>query len=110
MQSFLHHINPIQVAKKYWTTLKRAGAAFLDDRAMKYSASLSYYTIFSMAPMLVVIISLCGLFLGREAIEGKVYTQISGLVGSEAAIQVQDIIKKVSQNENSSIWATVLGL
>jgi len=110
MHFSLRGINPLLVIKKYWTTLKRAGVSFIDDRAMKYSASLSYYTIFSLAPMLVVIISLCGIFLGRDAIEGKIYAQLGGLVGKDAALQIQEIIKNVSANGDANIWATVIGV
>ena len=51
---------------------KCAFDGFSDDKVMKLSGSLAYYTVFSMAPLLIVIISLCGLFLGREAVEGKI--------------------------------------
>jgi membrane protein len=80
---------------------KRAFSAFLDDNAIKLSASLSYYTIFSIAPLLIIIISLAGIFFGAEAVEGRVYGQIKGLVGNSAAVQIQDIIKNVRKSENS---------
>jgi membrane protein len=76
--------------------LKNSFSGFSDDKVTKLSASLAYYTIFSMAPLLIVIISLCGLFLGREAVEGKVYEQLAGFVGSDTGKQLQDIIKNAS--------------
>ena len=95
------------VFKKYWTSLKRAGISFIDDRAMKMSASLSYYTVFSLAPMLVIIISLVGLFFGRDAIEGRIYYQIADLVGPSAAKQIQETIKHVSETGDSGLAASI---
>ncbi|GAB3787358.1 YihY/virulence factor BrkB family protein [Spirosoma horti] len=69
---------------------------FMDDRGLKLSAALAYYTIFSLAPLLVLIISLVSVFLGQEAAQGQIFGQINGLVGNEAAKQIQDMIKNVS--------------
>jgi membrane protein len=75
--------------------LKDTFNGFLDDKALKYSASLSYYTVFSLAPLLLLMISLAGFFYGREAIQGKVFGEINGLIGNQAAAQIQDIIKNM---------------
>src|SRR3546814_15227050 len=64
--------------------LKGSVEGFVDDKVMKLSAALAYYTIFSIGPMLMVIILLCSIFYGKEAIEGTVYNEISGFVGSKA--------------------------
>src|SRR5690606_18259592 len=92
----------------YLQVLKKAVIGFIDDKVMKMSASLAYYTVFSVAPMLIVIIFFCDLFLGREAIEGTLYGQIKGLVGSQAAIQVQQMIRNASLSGDMS-WATIVG-
>ncbi|KAA2244634.1 YihY/virulence factor BrkB family protein [Chitinophaga agrisoli] len=94
--------------KTYWQILKQTVSDFIDDKVLKLSASLAYYTIFSVAPMLIVIIFFCDLFLGREAIEGTLYSQIKGLVGSEAAIQVQQMIRNATLSQDMS-WATIVG-
>ena len=75
---------------------KNSFSGFSDDKVTKLSASLAYYTVFSMAPLLIVIISLCSLLLGREAVEGKIYGQLAGFVGSDTAKSLQDIIKNAS--------------
>ena len=95
--------------KKYWPALKRAAMAFIDDRAMKMSASLSYYTVFSLAPMLVIIITIVGWIYGRDAIEGRIFYQIEDLVGASAAAQIQTMIQNVTMAEDST-WATALGI
>jgi membrane protein len=88
--------------------LKDTFNGFLDDRALKFSASLSYYTVFSLAPLLLLMISLAGVFFGREAIQGKVFIEINGLIGNEAAAQIQDIIKNMELSGETNL-AVVIG-
>lgn len=88
--------------------LKRTIGEFNDDEGTKLSASLSYYTIFSVAPFLVIIISISGFVFGREAVEGKVYGQINKLIGPEAALQIQHIIANV-QLKDHGIWGLIIG-
>lgn len=87
--------------------LKNSFSGFGDDKVTKLSGSLAYYTIFSMGPLLVVIISLCGLFLGREAVEGKIYSTLTGFVGSDTAAQLQEIIKNASLAGKSKTAAII---
>lgn len=94
--------------KKFFNILKGTASAFNEDNCIKLSASLSYYTIFSIGPLLIIIISLSAMFYGREAVQGRLYGQISGLIGSDAALQIQEIIKK-SQHANKSFIGTVIG-
>lgn len=90
--------------------LKNAFSGFGDDKVTKLSGSLAYYTVFSMGPLLVVIISLCGLFLGREAVEGKVYHTLTSFVGSDTAAQLQEIIKNASLAGKSKLAAIIGGI
>lgn len=78
-----------------WWLLRTSAIRFSNDRALKLSAALSYYTVFSMAPLLLLLISLTSLFFGRDAIEGHVFAEINGLIGPEAAAQVQEIIQNM---------------
>ena len=87
--------------------LKNSFSCFSDDKVTKLSASLAYYTVFSMGPLLIVIISLCGVFLGREAVEGKIYAQLAGFVGSDTAAQLQQIIKNASLAGKSQLAAII---
>jgi membrane protein len=88
--------------------LKDTFYGFLDDRALKFSASLSYYTVFSLAPLLLLMISLAGVFFGREAIQGQVFGEINGLIGNEAAAQIQDIIRNMELSGETTL-ALVIG-
>ena len=88
--------------------LKKTVTEFIDDDGAKLSASLSYFTIFSVAPFLVIIISMSSLVFGQEAVEGKVYGQIKTLIGSDAALQIQHIIANV-QLKDQGIWGLIIG-
>jgi membrane protein len=95
--------------KNGWTILKSALNGFIDDKALKYSASLAYYTIFSIAPLLLLVISMASIFLGKDAIQGKVFSEINGLVGNDAAKQIQDMIKHLEMSGKSTI-SVVIGV
>jgi membrane protein len=87
--------------------LKKAGIGFIDDNAFKLSASLSYYTVFAMGPVLLIVISFAGIFFGKEAVQGKIYGEIKGVIGSEAAIQVQTIIQNISNSQQGTLGAII---
>ncbi|MDR2283570.1 MAG: YihY/virulence factor BrkB family protein [Sphingobacterium sp.] len=91
------------IIKTHFTILKNTVLGFMNESALKYSASLAYYTVFSVGPILVLMISLAGIFLGEEAIQGRVFTELRGLIGSSVALQVQDIIKNLSLSGKSNM-------
>lgn len=95
--------------KGIWEILKASFTGFGDHKVTKLSGSLAYYTVFSMAPLLVVIISLCGIFLGREAAEGQIYRQLDGFLGKDTAYQLQQIVKAAYLNGKSTV-AFIVGL
>lgn len=88
--------------------LKNAGIGFINDNAFKLSASLSYYTIFALGPLLIIIISLAGIFFGKEAVQGRIYGQLTDLVGHESALQIQDIIINI-QSSHSTTTGAIIG-
>jgi membrane protein len=90
-----------------WHVLKKSFAGFGEDKVPKLSASLAYYTIFSLGPLIMLIIALAGFFLGREAIEGSIFQQLQGFVGKEAAAQIQQIVKNAALSSNSPTAATI---
>ena len=95
--------------KGVFQVIKDTFTGFSDHNVTKMSGSLAYYTVFSMAPLLVVIISLCGIFLGKEAAEGQIYQQLSGFMGKETALQLQDIVRKAAIGEKSNL-AIIIGM
>lgn len=95
--------------KSGFTILKTAFNGFMNDLALKYSASLAYYTIFSLAPLLLLVISIAGLVFGKDASQGRVFYEINGLVGNDAAKQVQDMIKSLEMSGKSTI-SVIIGM
>jgi membrane protein len=95
--------------KGLWHVLKDSFKGFSDDKVPKLSASLAYYTVFSMGPLLIVIIFMAGLFFGREAVQGSLYAQLNGFIGSDAASQLEEIIKNASLSDKSNL-ALVIGI
>lgn len=89
--------------KDSFSILKNSVMGFMNEDSLKYSASLAYYTIFSLGPILVLMISLAGIFLGEEAIKGKVFTELNGLVGASAARQIQEVIKNLELSGKSTL-------
>jgi membrane protein len=94
--------------KAFFNLIGKAGSAFVEDQGFKLSASLSYYTIFALGPVLIIMISLAGIFLEPNAVSGELYSQLNELVGSEAALQIQSIIRNLNQT-HSTITGAIVG-
>src|ERR687889_2316187 len=95
--------------KRLWTVLRRALAGWWNDNVPHLGAALSYYTLFSLAPILIVAIAIAGLAFGAEAVRGEIVHQIQGLVGREGGLAVQAMLQGASR-PSSSIPATIIGL
>lgn len=93
--------------KEYWTLLKDAFEEFQQDNVVKLSASLAYYTIFSIGPLLLVIISLTGLFFEKETISGTLYMQIRSLLGANGADYVMQVIQTLQQQKNAGHYSFI---
>jgi len=96
-------------AAQWWSMVKASVAAWLDDYAPSMGAALSYYTVFSLAPLLVIVISVAGLVFGADAVRGAIFNQIVGLMGAEAAKGIQDLLSSVSK-PGTGIVGTVFGV
>lgn len=97
------------IMKKFFEVLKQTIKEYGEDKLSRLAAALAYFTIFSIAPVLVIIISVAGLILGQQAVQNEIAGQIEGLVGSEAAIMIQDMIASASDTGSSTI-ATIVGV
>lgn len=96
--------------KSGFSMLKEAFQEWKDDEALQLGAALAYYTIFSIAPMLLVAIAVAGFVWGREAVQGELVAQIQGLVGRQGAEAVQTMIANAGKQQSGGIWATVIAL
>lgn len=95
--------------KDIWSIIKQSFSDFIDNKVLKLSAALAFYTIFSLPAMLIIVISVSDIFYGRAAIEGTLYHQIAEFVGSEAALQIQQTIRSAALSQ-SSYFATIVGI
>jgi membrane protein len=89
--------------------IRLSAEEFIEDNGLKLSASLSYYTLFSMAPMLIIVIAIGSILLGKEAAEGYLYLQFEGLIGKMGALQLQEMINNVRISGDTP-WVTVIGV
>ncbi|MES2810253.1 MAG: YihY/virulence factor BrkB family protein [Bacteroidota bacterium] len=93
--------------KKLWKVLVATFSGFIDDNGLKLSASLAYYTVFSLAPLLILVISLAGLFFGNDAATNRLYPQIAQYVGAPAAVQIQDMLKSMALSGKTGLTVII---
>jgi membrane protein len=90
--------------------LKTTFNDFVDDRVAKLSAALAYYTVFSIGPVIIMVVYLAGLLYGREAIQGSIFAELRGLIGAAPAAQIQDMIKNAALNKGGGFAAIIGGI
>ena len=89
--------------------LRQSVLAWVDDDAASKGAALAYYTLFSLAPLLLIVISVAGLVFGADAARGEIFGQLQGLLGAPGAAAVQQLLESVQQPAQGW-WGTALGL
>src|SRR4249920_3523391 len=89
--------------KQGWQLTKSATQAWADDYAPSMGAALAYYTLFSIAPLLLIVISIAGMVFGREAAQGEIVAQLQGLMGEDGAHAVQGLLESASEPEASAL-------
>ncbi|MFN8578134.1 MAG: YihY/virulence factor BrkB family protein [Candidatus Sericytochromatia bacterium] len=89
--------------------LKEVFAQWNKDKTTRMAAALSYYTIFSIPPLLIMAIAFAGFFFGQEAAQGQIVKQIQGLIGKEGAETIQGMINS-ARRQDSSFIATIIGI
>lgn len=92
-----------------WSLLKQSIAAWSADRASSMGAALSYYTLFSIAPLLLIVIAVAGLVFGEAAARGEIMGQLQGLLGADGARAVEALLKSVNRPAQG-VFATVAGI
>ncbi len=95
--------------KEAWSFTKEMFSSFGEDNVMSKSAALSYYTVFSLAPILVIIITVAGFFIGKEAMQAEVTNQLTGLMGKEAATQLQTMMENTTKSGAGTL-ATIISI
>lgn len=95
--------------RTFFDLLKQTFTAWNADKAPRLAAALAYYTVFSLAPFLIVVIAVAGLVFGQDAVRGQLDNQIEGLVGAQGADIIQELLQN-AQRPADNIIATVIGL
>jgi membrane protein len=98
-----------QIVRTVWEPVKRAAIKWNADDCLTMGAALAYYTVFSLAPILVIVIAVAGAVFGPEAAQGEIVTQIRGLAGEEGATAIQSLIQSASR-QGAGPRATIIGL
>lgn len=91
-----------------WHLIKAAVTSWIDDFAPSMGAALSYYTVFSLAPMLLIVIGVAGLVFGADAARGEIVSQLRGMMGEQGAVAVEELLKSAS-DPGKGILATIIG-
>ena len=81
----------------FYQLVKKSVNAWIDDYAPSMGAAISYYTVFSIAPLMIIVIAVAGFVWGREAVQGEIVGQLSGMIGKQGAEGVQTLIESASQ-------------
>ena len=95
--------------KNAWNITKRSFADFYNSNCFKLSASLAYFTVFSLPGLLIIIIWFSEFFYGRSIVEGSVYGQLENFVGHSVALSIQEAVQNVTTSAGSTL-ATIVGI
>jgi len=95
--------------QSYWKTLKQTVAEFFEDQALRLSAALAYYSVFSLAPLLVISVAMAGIFFGEEAVRGQLDDQLKSSLGPSGAFAVQGMVAN-ARKPDTNVWVSVAGI
>lgn len=96
--------------KKLWELLKETFEEWKEDKASRLAAALSYYTIFSLPGLLLIVVAVAGFFWGQEAVREDLLSQVSALVGEQGAEAVGTMLDNAGWDTDASIVATIIGV
>ena len=99
----------MSVVKSGFDLIKESFKGWKDDGALDLGAALAYYTIFSLAPLLLIVTAVAGLVWGREAVQGQLVGQMQGIVGTQGAQAIQTMVANAGKH-GQGVLATILGL
>src|ERR1700755_2454896 len=95
-------------AASLWQLVRKSVTAWSDDYAPSMGAALAYYTLFSLAPLLLLVISIAGLVFGMEAAQGQIVAQLQGLIGHDGAVAIQGLLTGANEPAKSTV-ASIIG-
>jgi membrane protein len=96
-------------AEQIWGLVKESISRWSEDRAPSMGAALSYYTVFSLAPLLIIVIGIAGLIFGEDAARGAIVGELQGLIGDEGGKAINELIENAGKT-GTGILATIVGV
>ena len=96
--------------KSIWHLLKTAVMQWFEDQPFQLASSLAYYTLFSLAPLLIIVIAIAGLAFGREAAQQQIVGTIQGMIGEQSAKAVQAMIQNASRQPKTGMISAAIGI
>jgi membrane protein len=96
--------------KSLWQVGKDTIMQWIDDNPFQLAAALSYYTLFSLAPLLIIVIAIAGFAFGREAAQNQIVETLQGMIGQESAQAIQGMVENASKQPKSGIISTIVGI
>ena len=94
--------------RQAWRLARRAVDAWTQDYAPSMGAALSYYALFSIAPLLLIVIGVAGFFFGEQAARGEIFGQIAGMVGPDGAHAIENLVAS-ARKPGSGLLAMIVG-
>jgi membrane protein len=95
---------------KLWQVLKTTVTQWIEDQPFQLAASLSYYTLFSLAPLLVIAIAIAGFAFGEEAAQNRIVETLQDLVGTDSARAIQEMIQNASTRPKTGLFSSIIGV
>ena len=96
--------------KDLWQLLKGAANKFGKDNPIMLAGTLAFFTIIAIPPIIIIIISVIGYFIGEQAISHEIYRELQYLIGEEGAKFIQEIVRSYESSEKENIWGTIFGV
>src|SRR4051812_40858740 len=84
--------------------------SFIDDDCLDLGASVAYFSVFSLAPLLLTVVAVAGLFYGKVAVQDRIHSQMESLVGSSAADQIQLMLQNQAKSESTGLIMSIVGI
>jgi membrane protein len=103
------HFEDLEMFSEPWKMLKETVLSFIDDEALSRGAAIAFYTVTSIAPVLLIVVAVAGLAFGRDAAQNAISTQLSGLMGQQTADILQSAVASAA-SKSSGILATIIGV
>lgn len=96
-------------ANTIWLLAKNTIKEWQEDKALRLGAALSYYTIFSLTPLLIIVIAVAGLFFGNDVARDRIMAELNGLLGNQGGSAIGEMLKHQQQQPSKNVIATIIG-